>query len=131
MIKIPDSISALSKEYGIKWTIWMWMSAFVGACVLTSQAYGWLAFVACVCLAIVGCMPLIPGKHNTIHNIIGVLSCVLSQTWVAIAGIWWILLIWWILYLLLLPIVKSKWCFFAEIWCITSILIKTITNFVF
>lgn len=126
---IPDSISALSRKHSIRWTLCMWASAFVGACVLTNQEYGWWAFAACACLAIVGCMPLMQGKHNTLHNIVGALSCLLSQTWVALAGVWWRLVLWWLLYLMLLPVIKTKWCFIAEVWCVTSVMTEMIINF--
>jgi hypothetical protein len=106
----------------------MWASSFIGMCTLTTLDEGWWAFAACVCLAIVGCMPLMQGKHNTLHNIIGALSCLLSQTWVALAGVWWCLVLWWLLYLMLLPVTKTKWCFIAEVWCITSVIILTIMD---
>ena len=122
MSKIPDSISALSKEHGIKWTLCMWLSSFIGMCSLTTLDKGWWAFAACVCLAIVGCMPLIQGKHNTLHNIFGILACALSQLWIVLSGNWIILLLWWIIYLIILPFIKSKWCFFAEIWCLASVI---------
>jgi hypothetical protein len=130
-MNIPESISALSREHGVKWTLCIWALSFLGMCILTNLDKGWWAFAACVCLAIVGCMPLIEGKHNTLHNIVGTLACVLSQLWIVLSGNWVILLLWWIIYLIILPFIKSKWCFFAEIWCFTSILTKVIANFVF
>lgn len=125
---IPESISALSRKHGVKWTRCMWLCAFLGMCLLGDKEYGWIALIACTCLALVGCMPLIQGKHNTAHNILGASSCLLSQLWVALAGDWWWLMVWWLIYLILFPFTQNKWCFWVEIWCITSVIILTIMD---
>lgn len=128
-MKIPESISALSKKHSSLWTLCMWVITFLGMCAMVpyNDTYSIVAFLSCSCLGFVGIMPLIEGQHNTVHNILGIGACLLSQLWCGLVGSWQLLIIGWVLYSVLLPLFKSKWCFFAEIWCLVII---TITRFI-
>lgn len=123
-MEIPESISALSKKHGPLWTLCIWVITFLGMCAMVpyNDTYSIVAFLSCSCLGFVGIMPLIEGQHNTVHNILGIGACLLSQLWCGLVGGGYPLIIWWVLYVILLPFFKSKWCFFAEIWCLISII---------
>lgn len=127
---IPDSISALvyKMRHPWLWTLGMWAVAFFGCWTMIpyNESYAGVAFASCACIAFVGAMPLIPGEHNTLHNIIGIIGCLLSQLWVALAGDWQVLFLWWWAFvIILLAMVKYglgwKWCLVAEMWCLLAV----------
>ena len=131
MEKIPDSISALvyGMKHSIFWTLGVWTFAALGLVFMLpyDENYASVAFLSCDCIVIVGAMPLIKKEANTLHNIFGIVGCLLSQLWTAIAGDISFLYQWWVLYPLLLIALflfgyERKWCFFAEIWCAVSII---------
>lgn len=125
---IPDSISAT--VYGMPhpfiWTLCVWVG---GGTILplmlscSGDNWQWLAFLSCACLLLVGAMPLIKGNHNTLHNVLGALSCVLGQIWCAVMWNWVYVLIGWGIFVLTLPIWTKKWCFVAEIICIINTIV--------
>lgn len=120
--RLPESISALSTKRSTLWTLCMWLATIVALLTLSlhNEQYQTIAFLSCACLGMVGIMPLIEGKHNTLHNIFGVSACLLNQAWVGLVYSWEFLIVWWVLYAILLYFAKSKWCFVAEIWCVLS-----------
>ena len=119
--RIPDSISALSKS--VMWTVCMWIVAFVVLWFMCRVGKPWVAFSACACLVMVGVLPLKEGSKNIAHYVFAVSSAVLSQLWCGLMGEWQLLAWMWIGYICLLPILKNKWCFVAEVFCVASVLI--------
>lgn len=128
---IPDSISAM--VYTMKrphlWTLMVWAIAIGGYALMAATAERLipLAFAACACIAFVGCMPLIRGDHNTLHWVLGVAGCVLSQVWCGVVGGLWPLLGWWLAWGLLMFVLcrvgqGRTWCFWMEVWCMAAVL---------
>ena len=124
-MKIPESISALSTKHNILWTFCMWILSFTGICFMCpfNETFAIIAFLSCACIGFIGLLPLVKDTLNTAHNILGIGGCLLSQLWCGLVGNWQFLIAGWLLYLILLPFMKSKWCFFVEIWCLLNIII--------
>lgn len=125
---LPESISALSKS--VMWTVCMWVASFVVLWLMCQCGEPWIAFCACACLVMVGVLPLKEDSKNIAHYVFAILSCVLSQVWVGMMGEWQMLGWLWIGYICLLPILKNKWCFVAEVWCVISVLYTIIYFYV-
>lgn len=119
--RIPDSISALSKS--VMWTVCMWVAAFVVLFFMCRCGEPWIAFSACTSLVMVGVLPLKEDSKNIAHYVFAVSSAVLSQLWCGLMGEWQMLAWMWVGYVCLLPILKNKWCFVAEVFCVASVLI--------
>lgn len=130
-MEIPDSISAMvyNTKHSILWTLAIWLVAFIALIPMMTydERYSAIAFASCVSIALVGTMPLAKNENNTLHNIFGISGCLFSQLWAALSGDWRDIALWWSLYIIPLIVNKDKWCFFAEIWCIISV-IYTLTG---
>lgn len=124
---LPESISALSKS--VMWTVCMWVAAFVVLWLMCKVGEPWIAFSACACLVMVGVLPLKEDSKNIAHYVFAIGAAGLSQLWCGITGEWFWLVIWWLIYGISLPIIKSKWCFIAEIWCIISVIFTAYGRF--
>ena len=118
---LPDSISQLSKSGW--WTASMWIAAFVILFFMCQVGYEWLAFASCGCLVAVGLLPLKDDSKNVMHYVFAMACALISQVWAGLVGDWLSLAIWWLVYAISLPIIKAKWCFVAEVWCVVSVLI--------
>ena len=125
---LPESISALSKS--VWWAVGMWIVAFVILYFMCKVGEPWIAFAACMCLVMVGVLPLKEGLKNIWHYVFAVSSAVLSQLWCGLMGEWQFLAWMWVGYICLLPILKNKWCFVAEVFCIISVLYTIIYFYV-
>lgn len=119
--RIPDSISRLSKS--VWWTVALWITAFVILYFMSRVGNPWLAFAACSSLVAVGMLPLKEDSKNIAHYVFAIIAGVLSQVWVGLLGEWQMLAWMWVGYVCLLPILKNKWCFVAEVFCVASVLI--------
>lgn len=105
------------------WTVGMWIVAFVVLWFMCRCGEPWIAFTACVSLVMVGVLPLKEDIKNIAHYVFAILAGVLSQVWCGLMGEWQFLAWMWVGYVCLLPILKNKWCFVAEVWCVASVLI--------
>lgn len=118
---LPESISALSKS--VMWTVCMWIAAFVVLWFMCRVGEPWIAFCACMCLVMVGALPLKEGSKNIAHYVFAIGAALLSQLWCGLMGEWQFLAWMWIGYVCLLPILRNKWCFVAEVWCVINVLL--------
>jgi len=118
---LPESLSQIGK--GIWWTIGTWIASFVVLWLMCQCGEPWIAFCACACLVMVGVLPLKKDSKNIAHYVFAVGAAVLSQLWCGLVGDWFWLVMWWAVYLALLPLYRSKWCFVAEVFCVVSVLI--------
>lgn len=118
---LPESISQLSKSAW--WTVGMWVTAFVIQYFMGRCGETWLAFAACASLVMVGVLPLKEGSKNIAHYVFAVSSAVLSQLWCGLMGEWQMLAWLWIGYICVLPVIKNKWCFVAEVFCVINVLL--------
>ena len=88
-----------------------------------------LAFMTGVCIGFVGAMPLMEDCDNVLHNAVGLLACLLSQVWLFTTAVpWWVVVLCWLAYVLLLPLIRSKWCLVAELLCIVLTLVGALLN---
>ncbi len=107
--ELPDSISVLVYELPERWQ-WLWSAWLAGVTLLMAPALtsamsaAWwtslLADATIVCLSMTAAIPLLPGYHNRLHNILGIAAGVLTQVCVWFICPWWLLL--WVCGLLLL-----------------------------
>lgn len=119
------------------WTLMVWAIAAVGYWLMaaTSERLIPLAFAACGCIAFVGCMPLIRGEHNTLHWVLGISGCALSQVWCLLVGGLWPLLAWWSVWLVAMGVLWAAghgrvWCFVMEVWCMAAVVYQPFAAFV-
>lgn len=96
---VPDSVSAmvytLSTPWEYLWTVWIWaVSLLMAPSLIEAIAPTWqfLGFLFTACMTFCGAMPLVPGSHNTAHNVLGVSAGVISQVCVLVISPWWLLL---------------------------------------
>ena len=124
---IPNSISSM--VYGMKhpsmWTIPIWGIATLGLLTMPQydRYYAGMAFASCACLVFCGAMPLVRNESNLLHNILGIAACVTSQLWCVFAGEWYVPFVLWAEYLLMLPFMEGKWCFWAEVMCLFVVVV--------
>lgn len=109
---LPDSVSAL--VYALPkgrlrwlWSAWLALVTLLMAPALTvAMAATWwtllLAAATIICLAMTAALPLLPGYHNHLHNVLGILAGVLTQVCVWFICPWCLML--WLLYVVLLLI---------------------------
>ena len=127
VIKCPESISALvySMKHPYLWTLMVWAIAAIGYFLMASKSESLipLAFATSGSIAFVGCMPLIKNERNILHWICGITGCVLSQVWCILTAGFIPILLWWLAYCIMLILTKqtNKWCFWLEMWCISSV----------
>lgn len=115
---IPVSISQTVRAFNHPWpwTAVTWLLAFsIGTVMLDQTQEGWqvLPFLYMFTMLVVGAAPWIKGGDNSIHNIAGIATCILSQIWVGITNP--ILLVIWIPYLIVFLVDKYRWCWWSEI----------------
>lgn len=121
---LPDSVSALvyalpKGRWRWLWSAWLAVVTLLMAPALTAaMAATWwtslLAAATIICLAITAALPLLPGYHNRLHNVLGILSGVLTQVCVLFICPWWLML--WLLYVVLLLIhAFPDWSWAAKI----------------
>lgn len=84
--QVPDSMSAMvyawKGSWRWLWSVWLWAVALsLAPALIEAMPYGlqFVAFLTIACLAFTGAMPLFMEEQQTAHNILGVLSGVLSQ----------------------------------------------------
>lgn len=63
------------------WTLMVWAIAAVGYWLMATVGNVPVAFLYLASIVFVGAMPLIKGKHNTLHWICGITGCAASQLW--------------------------------------------------
>lgn len=121
---LPDSVSALvyalpKGRWRWLWSAWLAVVTLLMAPALTAaMAVTWwtslLAAATIICLAMTAALPLLPGYHNHLHNVLGILSGVLTQVCVWFICPWWLML--WLLYVVLLLICAfPDWSWAAKI----------------
>ena len=98
--ELPQSISAmvyLLPEGGSRWLWTLWLMVvgvmtFAPAIdILDPIGYGYLGFAPMVTIGFVAVWPLFDVEHRTHHNVLGIMSGILSQVCVALIGPWWLL----------------------------------------
>lgn len=140
--ELPDSISAivyeLKKPYQFLWTVAIWIISFLFVypmMVIMAGTLQFVGFLTIVCLLFTGAMPLIPGSHNTAHNVLGVSAGILSQICVLIICPYWLLM--WMLFLIISIdawfAVKERFydhkaCIIAEFICYVSLVGALLTH---
>lgn len=98
--ELPESVSAmvydLPKQGQWLWTVWIWSVGFSSfPIVFEAMPEKWeaVAHAFATSLVFVGAMPVVRGKRNTAHNILGVSAGIFSQVLVLRVCPWW-LLVW-------------------------------------
>ena len=133
-MKIPESISAMvySMKHPALWTLMVWAIAAVGYWLMATVGNVPVAFLYLASIVFVGAMPLIKGKHNTLHWICGITGCAASQLWcvltcVTTEGYMPVVAAWicvWALYAAIMLCARFRhWCFWMEVWCMASVVI--------
>ena len=135
--ELPQSISAmvysLPKKQEWIWTAWMFTLAILTAPALLNALPDNLegvGFATVASLAFCGAMPLVKSEKNTLHDIFGIATGILSQICVAIIAPKWLLV--WIVMLVLYTLklfkvdiasklLNQKAVFIAESLCVTSL----------
>ncbi len=107
---LPDSVSALVYALPKGRCRWLWsawlavVTLLMAPALMTAMAEScWtqlLAAATIISLAMTAALPLWPGSHNRLHNILGILSGVLSQVCVWFICPWYLML--WLLFVILL-----------------------------
>lgn len=123
---LPESISALSNKNRIIWSLSMWIFTFISTVIMLdfNNYYDWMILLICGFLTFTGALPLIQNDQNILHNIFGILACVLSQIWCSLVANVNITILLFITYLILLPIFYKKWCFVIELLCLINMVIQ-------
>lgn len=98
--ELPKSISAMvydlpEGQSRWLWTIWLWaVSLLMAPSLIEALPTTWqfVGFLTIACLVFCAAVPIFEKENKTIHNILGVAACVLSQICVGLICPWWLLL---------------------------------------
>lgn len=122
--KIPQSISAtiydLPKAQKWVWTIWMWFISLTACIPMMDKIPAPLGFATMASLMFCGALPLQKKQSQTMHNIFGISSGILSQICVAIMNPA-CLAVWALMPIALIKKLKNNAVFIAELICAVSL----------